>query len=96
MNKVFILIFLILLLLIGINKIENFYINPNLFIKDFIKIDKHFRNCRKKYGVFTCVDSNPYKPTVPFIKYVPKKRNISYLTTKKVSDLMPHNFNFKK
>ena len=92
MIKLIILI-LIICLILSIQEKEKFIINPELYISNFTKIDKHFRNCRKNYGVYTCIDKNPYKKSQPFNKYIPQRKKVSYHTTKKASDLLPIQFN---
>ena len=92
MIKIIILI-LIICLILSIQEKEKFTLNPDLYIKDFIKIDRHFRDCGKKYGVFTCIDKNPYKRSHATKSYIPQRKKVSYHTTKKSSDLLPIKFN---
>tara|TARA_B110000261_G_C12913576_1_gene289461 strand:- start:181 stop:465 length:285 start_codon:yes stop_codon:yes gene_type:complete len=93
MIKIIILILVIILLVLSIREKEKFTLNPELYINDFIKIDRHFRDCRKKYGVHTCIDKNPYKRSQAKKSYTPQRKTVSYNKTKKASDLLPIKFN---
>lgn len=87
------IILIVLLIFLFLNIQENFIVNPNLHMKKFLEIDKHFRECRKNNGFYYCVKSNPYRKVIPYELKIPKQKKVWYLKYKKVSDLLPVNLN---
>ena len=92
MVKLIILIlFIILLTSLFWNK-ENFITNPNKHLREFLKIQKHFRQDCKR-GFYSCIKSNPYKTVYPFNKHIRDKKYVNYKNTGLTSNLLPMEVN---
>ena len=87
-----IILILLIMYLIMIKEKEHFIVNPDLYLKNYEKIQSYFRSCLQKKGHHSCIRGNPYKQQQPFKKYMPKFKRISYLNSRKPSHLLPVKF----